>query len=401
MSDSPIMNTYARYPVTLHHGEGARVWDTEGREYLDCVGGIASLPLGHGSKLIADALHEQALRIHHVSNLYWSEPQMKLAQWLVDHSEFDRVFFCNSGAEANEGAIKLTRKYGHQVLKAEVPVIIAAENSFHGRTLATVTATGQKKYQQGFAPLVPGFEHVPYNDFQSLQDTFQKVSKIPGSRVAAVLLEPLQAEGGVVPGELEYFKKVRELCTAEQALLIFDEVQTGVGRTGNFWGYETLGVIPDVITSAKGLGGGVPIGALLAKEFCSVFAPGEHASTFGGNPLATFVASRVCETVGTEAFLAQVRSVGGTLRDALGELSVRFPSVVKEVRGWGLLLGLVLHDDSRFVAADVVGAALNSGLLLVPAGPKVVRFVPPLVITEKEVLHAVRIVESALEGLTR
>jgi acetylornithine/N-succinyldiaminopimelate aminotransferase len=395
------MNTYARYPLTLERGKGARVWDILGNEFLDCVGGIACLPLGHGSQLVADALHEQALKLHQVSNLFSNEPQNRLSRWLTKNSVFDEAFFCNSGAEANEGAFKLSRKYGHTVLDAEIPIIISTHNSFHGRTLATITATGQPKYQKGFAPLMPGILHVDYNDFAALEKLFGEVNSSKQSKVAAVILEAIQAEGGVLPGDKEYFRKVRELCTRERALLIFDEVQTGVGRTGTFWAYERLEVEPDILTSAKGLGGGIPIGAMLAKKSCSIFEPGEHGSTFGGNPLVCSVALRVCETVSKKEFLENVLARGEELRAGLAELVSEFPSLATGVRGRGLLNGILLSPDWKFVANDVVLEGIKHGILTVPAGPQVLRLVPPLVITKQEISEAVEKLRVTFAALNR
>ncbi|TAF51154.1 MAG: acetylornithine/succinylornithine family transaminase, partial [Oscillatoriales cyanobacterium] len=279
------MTTYGRFPIALTKGEGCRVWDSEGREYLDFVAGIATCTLGHAHPAAIETVTQQIQTLHHVSNLYYNVPQGELAKWLVEHSCADRAFFCNSGAEANEGAIKLVRKYAHTVRSIANPVIITAQASFHGRTLATITATGQPKYQKNFDPLVPGFAYTPYNDLAALESLIAELDRETPC-VAGIMLEALQGEGGVRPGDLAYFKRVREICDEKGILLVIDEVQAGMGRTGMMWGYENLSIEPDVFTSAKGLGGGIPIGALLTKEHCNVLGPGEHASTYGGNPFA-------------------------------------------------------------------------------------------------------------------
>ncbi|MBC7969358.1 MAG: aspartate aminotransferase family protein, partial [Verrucomicrobia bacterium] len=331
-----VMATYARYPIALERGAGCRVWDTDGREYLDFVAGIATCTLGHAHPVMVKAVTEQIQTLHHVSNLYYVPQQGALAKWLVEHSCADRVFFCNSGAEANEGAIKLARKYAHEVRHIADPVIITAHASFHGRTLATVTATGQPKYQKSFSPLVPGFHYVTYNDIAALEAALDEIDS-GEPRVAAIMMEALQGEGGVRPGDRAYFQRVRELCDERDILLILDEVQVGMGRSGQLWGYENLGIEPDIFTSAKGLGGGIPIGAMLCKSFCDVFQPGDHASTFGGNPFACGVALAVCQTIERENLLANVRDRGEQLREGLRAIAQKFPNHVAEVRGWGLI----------------------------------------------------------------
>lgn len=393
--DQQVMTTYGRYDLALVKGSGCLVWDDQGKEYLDFVAGIATCTLGHAHPAMVTAATQQMQQLTHVSNLYYIPVQGELAKWLVEHSCADRVFFCNSGAEANEGAIKLARKYGHTKLGISDPVIITAEASFHGRTIATVTATGQPKYQKNFSPLVPGFHYVPYNDIEAMKSALIELS----GRVAAIMLEPLQGEGGVNPGQKEYFRQVRQLCDQHQVLLMLDEVQTGMARTGKYWGYENLGIEPDVFTSAKGLGGGVPIGALLCKESCNVFQPGDHASTFGGNPFACAIALSVCQTVESEDLLANAAEQGDRLRAGLQALVVKYPEHLLEVRGWGLIDGLELQANSPIGAGDVVKAAMTQGLLLVPAGPKVVRFVPPLIVTQKEIDQALLLVSAALTTL--
>jgi len=392
------MTTYGRFPIALDRGEGCRVWDTDGSEYLDFVAGIATCTLGHAHPAMVQAVTAQIQKLHHVSNLYYIPEQGELAQWLTAHSCMDRVFFCNSGAEANEGAIKLARKYAHTELGIDDPVILTANASFHGRTLATITATGQPKYQKNFAPLVPGFHYVPYNDLAAVEEAIATLNA-DGPRIAAILLEPLQGEGGVCPGNPVYFKRLRQLCDQHRILLIFDEVQVGMGRTGNLWGYETLGVEPDVLTLAKGLGGGVPIGAMLCKRSCDVLRPGDHASTFGGNPFVCGVAHTVCQTLEQEGVLENVRVRGQQLRQGLRQIAAKYSQWFDGARGWGLINGLVIKPDADQVSIDVVKAAMENGLLLVPAGPKVVRFVPPLIVTAVEIDEAIEKLESALGQL--
>ncbi|MBR8833704.1 MAG: aspartate aminotransferase family protein [Stigonema ocellatum SAG 48.90 = DSM 106950] len=391
-----VMSTYARFPLALERGQGCRVWDTEGREYLDFVAGIATCTLGHAHPALVETITRQIQKLHHVSNLYYIPEQGELAKWLVQHSCADRAFFCNSGAEANEAAIKLARKYAHTVLEIDKPIILTANASFHGRTLATVTATGQPKYQKNFEPLVPGFQHVPYNDIGALEAAIGELDE-GDYRVAAILLEPLQGEGGVRPGEIAYFEKVRQICNDIGILLIFDEVQVGMGRSGKLWGYEHLGVEPDIFTSAKGLGGGIPMGAMMSKSFCDVFQPGDHASTFGGNPFASAVALTVCQTLERENLLQNVEARGEQLRVGLQAIATKYSHQIAEVRGWGLINGMELQADTQITAADVVNAAMDEGLLLVPAGPKVVRFVPPLIVTEAEVDVALQAVEKVMK----
>ncbi|BAZ07343.1 aspartate aminotransferase family protein [Calothrix sp. NIES-3974] len=396
--DAAVMSTYARFPIALEKGLGCRVWDTQGREYLDFVAGIATCTLGHAHPAMIESVTQQIQKLHHVSNLYYIPEQGELANWLVSHSCADRVFFCNSGAEANEAAIKLARKYAHTVLEIEHPIILTAHASFHGRTLATITATAQPKYQKYFDPLVPGFHYVPYNDINAVEAAVSELDE-GNYRVGAILLEPLQGEGGVRPGDIAYFQKLRQICDETGILLIFDEVQVGMGRTGKLWGYETLGVEPDIFTSAKGLGGGIPIGAMLAKKFCDVFQPGEHASTFGGNPFACGVALSVCQTLEREDILTNVVNRGEQLRQGLRLLAAKYPHIVIDVRGWGLINGMELSPDIPYTAADVAKAAMEQGLLLVPAGPKVVRFVPPLVVTAADINEGLARLEQALVNI--
>jgi acetylornithine aminotransferase len=390
-----VMTTYGRFAIAIAKGQGCKLWDTAGKEYLDFVAGIATCTLGHAHPVMVEAVTQQMQKLHHVSNLYYIPEQGDLAKWLVDHSCADQVFFCNSGAEANEGAIKLARKYAHEKLNINNPIVITAHASFHGRTLATITATGQPKYQKGFTPLMPGFHYVPYNDIAALEEAIALLDK-DERQVAAIMMEALQGEGGVRPGDMAYFQKVRQICDEKGILLILDEVQVGVGRTGKYWGYENLGIEPDIFTSAKGLGGGIPIGAMLAKSFCCVFEAGSHASTFGGNPFACGVALAVCQTLERENILENVQARGEQLQAGLRAIAAKYPQVVSDVRGWGLINGMELNPASNLTSADVVKICMAEGVLLVPAGPQVLRFVPPLIISASEVDQALASVERAI-----
>ena len=394
---SSVMDTYARYPLELVRGRGVWVWDREGRRYLDAVAGIAVCTLGHSDPVLRRSLCRQLKRLQHVSNLYRIPEQEALAAAIVARSCADRVFFCNSGAEANEAAIKLARKHGHRVRGIQEPLILTAQASFHGRTLAAVTATGQPKYHEGFEPMVQGFRYFRYNDTAAFEALLAEC-EAEGPRVAAVLVEPLQGEGGVNPGDPAFFQRLRQLCDERRILLIFDEVQIGVGRSGRWWGYERLGVEPDAFTAAKGLGGGIPIGALAVKAHADHFRPGEHASTFGGNPFACRAGLTVIEEIEQRGLLEHVRRMEALLADALTDLAIRHPQLVESARGWGLLQGLVLREEAP-TAAEVVKAAMAEGLLLVPAGPKVVRLVPPLVIRPRHIRKAVKRLEKALMAL--
>lgn len=369
-----LMQTYSRQPISIARGRGAKVYDLEGREYLDFVGGIAVNVLGHGHPDLVQAIQRQATQLIHTSNLYYTEPQVKLAQLLVDHSFASRVFFCNSGAEANEAAIKLARRYGHERHGAHRFEVITMKNSFHGRTLGMLTATGQDKVQKGFEPLMPGFAYAPFNDFSALES-------LVTDRTAAIMLEPIQAEGGVHVATRDYLRSLRDFCTQKDILLIFDEIQTGIGRTGTFFAYEQLGVKPDIMTLAKGLAGGVPIGACLATEpVASAFVPGSHASTFGGNPLACAAALAVCRVLLEGRVLDHAKRMGEYLSKGLTDCKDRY-RIVKEVRGLGLLQGMELEADARAVVSD----ALARGLLINAATDRVLRFVPPLIVSQQEI----------------
>jgi acetylornithine/N-succinyldiaminopimelate aminotransferase len=393
--DRHVMTTYGRSPIALVRGAGCRVWDSAGRVYLDFAAGIATCTLGHAHPALVEAVTRQIGRLHHVSNLYYVPEQGALAAWLTGHGAGERAFFCNSGAEANEAAIKLARKYGHTRLGIARPTVITALASFHGRTLAAVTATGQPRYQQDFAPLVPGFHHVPFNDFAALVAAIEALDREERT-VAAILLEPLQGEGGIRPGDASYFRKVRALCDERGILLMFDEVQVGVGRSGSWWGHEQLGVQPDVMTLAKGLAGGLPIGAMLCRRSCDVFGPGDHASTFGGNPLVCAAALAVLQTIERDGLLANVTARGEQLRAGLRGLAERLHGKIADVRGWGLIVGIELGADQPRSAAELARAAQLEGLLAVPAGARVLRLVPPLIVSAAEVEEALAILGRVL-----
>ncbi|WP_414153428.1 aspartate aminotransferase family protein [Prochlorococcus sp. MIT 1300] len=393
-----IMGTYQRFPVTLVRGKGCWVWDDSGKRYLDAVAGIATCSLGHSDKVLRDSLSKQLNKIQHISNLYKIQEQEELANWLVANSCADSVFFCNSGAEANEAAIKLARKYGNTKLNLNESIILSAKGSFHGRTLAAVSATGQPNYHKGFEPIVKGFKYFPYNNSDAFEALLLEI-KSSRETVSAVLIEPLQGEGGVYPGELNFFKSLRNLCTKEKILLIFDEVQTGMGRTGTLWGYEQLGIEPDAFTVAKGLGGGHAIGALLVKNHANIFKPGDHASTFGGNPFACKAGLTVCKEIVKRNLLSNVQQRGHQLSEGLIELISKFPKELKEVRGLGLIQGLVLNQDTKISSKLIAETALQQKLLVVPAGANVIRIIPPLIIKKNEVNELLSRLESTLKLL--
>jgi acetylornithine/N-succinyldiaminopimelate aminotransferase len=374
LADKYMFQTYGRFPLTLVRGEGCRVWDEEGKEYLDFVSGIAVCALGHSSPLVSEALEEQARTLVHVSNLYYTKPQTELAQLLVENSFADRVFFCNSGAEANEAAIKLVRRYSEENFGSDKYGIISMTNSFHGRTMATLSATGQAKIQKGYDPLLNGFKFVPFNDLSSLE-------KAVDNSVCAVMLEPIQGEGGVVCPHPDYLKGVEEICRARNLLLIFDEVQVGMGRTGKLFAYEHYGVTPHIMTLAKALGNGLPIGAMLSTEKLSnAFGPGSHASTFGGTPLVTAVAKAVLKSLLEDGWMDNCRQMGEYFKGRLEDLGERH-SLIKEVRGLGLILGVELDRPG----APIVDACTERGFLINCIQDKVLRFIPPLIIGKKEI----------------
>lgn len=375
-----LMNTYNRFPVIFDHGKDAKIWDVNGKLYLDFTSGIAVNVLGHSHPNLVKAIKTQVERLIHCSNLYWTKPQIELAELLSKNTLNGKVFFVNSGTEANETAIKIARKYGKKKNKYK---ILSAYDSFHGRTLGSLSATGQLKYQEYFKPLVDGFDYFKFNNAGSLK---QKIS----NEVCAVILEPIQGESGIIPATKDFLEAVRNLCDEYEALLIFDEVQCGMGRTGKLFAYQKYGVEPDILTIAKGLGGGVPIGAVVVNEKADVLEPGDHGSTFGGNPLACSAGIAVMKEILKSNFLEKVEESGDYLRKKLENLKERFPKHVKEVRGMGLMLGVELKEIS---AKDFAKKCFEKGLLLVPAGNNTVRFLPPLIIAKGDIDQALKIVE--------
>jgi acetylornithine aminotransferase len=371
---SSVMSTYSRFPVALVKGKGSYVWDDQGNQFLDFTSGIATCNLGHVPNVVKEKLEDQLQNIWHCSNLYHIPNQEKLAALLTANSCGDQVFFCNSGAEANEAAIKLARRYTSKVKGEGSYEVITFNQSFHGRTLATLSATGQEKIQQGFAPLVPGFSYLPFNDLDALNE-------IAIRKPAAVLLELVQGEGGVIPADPDWVLKMEQICQENDILLMVDEVQTGIGRTGTLFAYEHYGIEPDVISVAKGLGSGFPIGAIIAKEKAAKgFDPGSHGSTFGGNPLATAAGVATISYIVESNLLSHVKEITEYLDVHLQELKEKFP-LIKEVRGKGLLKGLVVEGD----APEIVKKAIGNKLLILTAGPNVLRILPPLTATKEEI----------------
>jgi predicted acetylornithine/succinylornithine family transaminase len=382
MTQQYLLGNYRRAPVAFAHGQGVYLYDLEGRRYLDFIGGIAVSALGHNHPRLVAAIAGQAARMIHVSNLFHIAEQARLAKWLVERSCADRAFFCNSGAEANEAAIKLARRWGRRDGRDRYDIIVAHQ-SFHGRTMGTLAATMQPKYQQPFAPLVPGFTAVPFNDLDA-------IPAATSGRTVAVMLEPIQGESGVVPASRAYLQSVREWCDANDLLLILDEVQTGIGRTGRLFAYQHYGIEPDVITLAKGLGGGVPIGAMLVKERAAALVPGDHGSTFGGNPLACAAALAVLQSLDDDHLPEHAAEVGAHFARGLQGIVSR--GLAKAVRGQGLLLALELNGE----AAPVVERCRQEGLLTNAVAPSALRFAPPLVVSAAEIDAALGILERVL-----
>ena len=373
-----LMNTYQRQPLELRHGNGTWVTTTDGREMLDLVGGIAVNVLGHNHPALRSAIADQAARLIHTSNLYYTEPQLELAELLIASAFPSRVFFCNSGAEANEGAIKLARKWG-KVHRDGAHVIICAQGAFHGRTLGALAATANRRYREPFEPLPRGFVHVPYNDMSALEAAID-------STTCAVMLEPIEGESGVLPLEPGRLSAIRRLCDERDILLILDEVQTGMGRTGMWWAHQHEEAAPDVMTVAKGLGGGFPIGAMLAAPRADVFEPGDHGSTFGGGPLACAAAIAVMRTIEGDDLVHHAAEMGDYLAESLSALG-EHGGPIAGVRGRGLMLGVALNED---LAPKVAAAALDEGLIINAVGLRTLRIVPPLVITRDEIDEAVQ-----------
>ncbi len=388
LADKYMFKTYARFPLTLVRGDGCRVWDEDGKEYLDFVGGIAVCALGHSSPIVSKALEHQSKELVHVSNLYYTRPQTELAQLLVENSFADRVFFCNSGAEANEAAIKLARRYANEKFGPQRHLIISMEDSFHGRTMATLSATGQEKIKAGYNPLLEGFTFVPFNDLESLDGVLDE-------SVCAVMLEPIQGEGGVVVPDAGYLKGVKALCQDREALLIFDEVQVGMGRTGKLFAHEHYGITPDIMTLAKALGNGLPIGAMLAiEELSNAFGAGSHATTFGGTPLVTAVSKAVVTSLLEDGWIDHCRVVGDYFKERLEELAKKY-DFIKEVRGQGLILGVEMMRPG----AEVVKAMMEKGFLINCTQEKVLRFIPPLIVEKEEIDLLVETLENVLDQL--
>ncbi|MBU1234487.1 MAG: aspartate aminotransferase family protein [Proteobacteria bacterium] len=370
-----FIGTYARYPAVMVKGEGCTLTDAEGREYLDCLAGIAVCSLGHCHPAVTEAICKQARELVHVSNLYYTLPQTELGELLTAHSFADRIFLANSGAEANEAAFKLARicagpdRYG----------IISLAGSFHGRTLATVAATGQTKFHKGFEPMPEGFSHAPFGNLNVLEAMIT-------DQTCAILCEPLQGEGGVRPLDVEYLKGLQGLCRKHDLLLIFDEIQTGIGRTGTLFAYEQLGVVPDIMTVAKALGNGLPIGAMLTrKNIAAAFVPGTHASTFGGNPVVAAAAVATLKIMLEDGFLPEVQAKGEYLQAGLEDLAARFPALAEGARGMGLIRGLVLTEKGVAQGGDMVKKMFDRGVLINFAGNAALRFLPPLIISRDEI----------------
>lgn len=385
-ADRVLMTTYSRQPLVLVKGDGCRVWDEAGKSYLDFVSGLAVCNLGHAHLEVAKAATAQLTRLVHVSNLYYTTPQIELAEALVNLTFADRVFFCNSGAEAMEGAIKLSRRYAAERFGSGRHRIVCMSNSFHGRTLGALSATGQEKFWQGFAPLLPGFVFVPFNDFAALEAAVDDTT-------CAVMLEPIQGEGGVNLANPEYLAAVRRLCDKTGALLVFDEVQTGLGRTGRLFAHEHFGVTPDIMAMAKALANGLPMGALLAKEeVARAFSPGSHASTFGGGPVIAGAAKAALEMLSAPAFLAAVREKGAYMGERLQALQAGFPAI-QEVRGVGLMWGFALNTEG----GPVVAACRERGLLINCTQGNVIRLLPPLIIDRDELDEGLDLLTAALE----
>ena len=391
MGEKYVMNTYGRLPYAFTRGEGAYLYDMDEKRYLDFVAGIAVNSLGYGNKALIDNLQSQMGKVLHTSNLYWIEPQVRLAKALVEKSCFDKAFFCNSGAEATEAALKLARKYGSMVGGEEKCEIITMENSFHGRTFGSITATGQTKYQKGLGPMLPGIRYARFNDFDSVRKLASR------EKTCAVLLEPVQGEGGVIPAQAEFMRQVRDLCSELDILMMVDEVQTGVGRTGKLFGYQHFGIEPDVMALAKGLGGGVPIGAMLAKDFCArAFAPGDHASTFGGNFLSAAAGLSVLEEIDRLHLLENAQLQGEYLQKLAAKLQEKY-DFITEVRGLGLMQGIILSD--ALLVGRIREEAAKRGLLVIGAGYTALRIVPPLVISREQIEEGMEILDQAMAAI--
>lgn len=382
LGEKYVMKTYSRFPLAFEKGEGMYVYDENGKKYLDFVAGIAVNSLGHNHPKLVKAITEQATKLIHISNLYYTKPQCTLAQKLVENGSLDKVFFCNSGAEAIESALKLARKYGSKTGRQE---IITMHQSFHGRTFGAVTATGQDHYHKGFGDMLPNIKYATFNDFESVKNTVTE-------NTVAILMEPVQGEGGIIPAKKEFLEQIRSLCDERDILLMFDEVQCGVGRLGTLFAYQTFGVVPDVMSTAKGIAGGVPCGLMMAKEkTAEAFVPGDHASTFGGNPLATAAGNVVVDEL-LGGLLDNVKKQGVYLREKLVEIAEKHKNIVKDVRGIGLMQGIELTEP----AGEYIAKAIDMGLLLVGAGKFIIRFVPSLIVSKEDIDKAMDILDKAL-----
>lgn len=382
-----IMHTYGRFPIVLDHGEDTYLYDVQGKKYLDMYAGIAVNAFGYSYAPLITALKQQVEKMLHVSNYYYTQNLIDASALLIEHSIFSKVFFCNSGAEANEAALKLAKKYGK--MKDENKTgIIAMHHSFHGRTHGALAVTGQEKYQKSFMPLIPNVSYATYNDLES-------VKALINPNTCAVILEVIQGEGGIIPGTPEFLQGVEALCKKHDALLIVDEVQTGIGRTGSLFAFEQVGIKPDIVTMAKGLGGGVPIGAMACNEKADVFVPGDHASTFGGNPLATAGAKVVLSELTTTSILKEVQEIGQYLTEQLLLLKEMFPKLIVDVRGRGLMQGMELTIS----VLEVEKRCIEEGMLIVAAGDKILRFVPPLIIKKQQVDEAITILKNVFLSL--
>lgn len=382
LGEKYVMKTYNRFPLTFVKGEGMYVYDENGKEYLDFVAGIAVNSLGHNYPKLVETIAKQSSEIIHISNLYYSEPQVKLAQKLVENGSLDKVFFCNSGAESIEAALKLARKYGSKTGRQE---IVTMYHSFHGRTFGAVTATGQGHYHEGFGDMLPHIKYADYNNFESVKAAVNE-------NTVAILMEPVQGEGGIIPANKEFLQKVRALCDEKDILLMFDEVQCGVGRLGTLFAYQTYGVVPDVMSTAKGIAGGIPCGIMMAKaDVAESFKPGDHASTFGGNPLAAAAGCVVVDEL-LGGVLDNVKSMGKYLEEKLDAIVSKY-DFVKERRGIGLMQGIELDRP----VADYVAKSISNGLLLVNAGKNVIRFVPSLIVSKEDIDKAIEILDKSLD----
>lgn len=377
-----LMNTYKRIPIAFTEGNGAYLTDTEGKTYLDMVGGLAVSALGHSHPAVVDAIKTQAEKLLHTSNLYWIENQVKLGKILVENSFADKAFFCNSGAEANEGAIKLARKYSYKKYGEGRNEIISMTGSFHGRTMATLSITANKKYQEGYAPIPTGFKQAVFNNFDTVLEAVTE-------NTCAIIIEPVQGEGGVTPADKDFMTNIRKLCSDKDILLIMDEVQVGIGRTGKLFGYENYGIEPDIMTLAKALAGGIPVGAVLAKDaVAKSFEPGDHGTTFGGNPFTCAVGIAAMETVINEKLWENADLIGAYLAEKLGELVNKYP-FVKQVKGKGFIAGLELEVEG----APYVEKALEKGVLINCTSSTVLRFLPPLTIGKEEINKLVAVLD--------